>query len=56
MTKKMSVQDAATWIYKSLTVEYRRLCLAHWRKVYGDQYTDEVELVARKLFLKKGKK
>lgn len=53
----MSVQDAAQWIYKSLTVEYRRLCLAHWRKVYGDQYVDEIEIVARKLFeTKKGKK
>lgn len=50
---RLEVNDAAAWLCKALTSEYRHSCLAYWREKFGDLYADEVEKVAKKMFKKK---
>jgi len=37
-----TVKEAVNWMLQS-SLEYRRLCLKHWREHFGDAYTDEVQ-------------
>lgn len=54
---KPSIQEAAIWISKSLTDQYKRECMAWWREKYGADYVAAVELTIKESNLKKkGKK
>lgn len=41
--RKLTVREAADWVLQSLTREYRRECIDHWRREYGDEYADAVQ-------------
>ena len=41
--RKPTVEEAAEWLRKSLTLEYQLACIRHWRTLYGDEYANNVE-------------
>ena len=43
LLRQLSIPEAVAWIMRSLTLEYRQLCLLEWREKFGDGYADEVE-------------
>jgi len=54
----LSVKEAADFLIKSPSREYRVRCLALWREIHGDNYADSVKrLVVHHFEVKKnGKK
>lgn len=44
--RKPTVEEAADWLRKALTLEYRLACLRHWRTLYGDEFANQVEAKA----------
>jgi hypothetical protein len=47
---QLTVNQAADFLCSCFTREYRSLCLAHFRKLWGDDYADRVEAEVRVRF------
>lgn len=41
--RKPTIEEAADWLRKALTLEYRLACLRAWRTLYGDEFANQVE-------------
>lgn len=41
--RKPAIEEAADWLRKALTLEYRLACLRAWRTLYGDEFANQVE-------------
>lgn len=47
-TRQPTHQEAVEWLLRSLTIEYRRECLGHWRGIYGNLYADQIQAEVEK--------
>ena len=49
----LKIQDAADFLIKCKTKEYRRECLRFWRGLHGNDYADKVQDSVLKRWKKK---
>lgn len=51
--RRPTLDEAVQHIASSLTARYQRLCIAHWREKYGDEFADDVRREAAKRLKRK---
>lgn len=52
-TRQPTVEEAVSWLMISKTQEYRRTSLAHWKTLYGGNFTEKVEWEVKRQWAKR---